>query len=102
MSPQFCCLRYMQAEIDKLNTEAQRRVRELKARIERVKKAGDDDDDVVDDEEALAAEVAQLQGEIEDRRSVVEGTSESVRVDIGGRRIIKQKNNINDIVFYNN
>src|SRR3546814_12369802 len=30
---------------------------------------------------------------LEDRRSVVEGKSVSVRVDLGGRRVIKQKNN---------
>src|SRR3546814_17907566 len=30
----------------------------------------------------------------EDRKSVVEGKSASVRVDIGGRRIIKKKNDI--------
>src|SRR3546814_16918239 len=29
-----------------------------------------------------------------DRQSVVEGTSVSVSVDLGGRRIIKQKNNV--------
>src|SRR3546814_15548799 len=29
-----------------------------------------------------------------DRKSVVEGKSVSVRVDLGGRRIIKKKNNI--------
>src|SRR3546814_15077400 len=31
-----------------------------------------------------------------DRKSVVEGTSVSVRVDLGGRRISKKKNNTND------
>src|SRR3546814_16759018 len=32
-------------------------------------------------------------GPCEDRKSVVEGKSVSVRVDLGGRRIIKKKNN---------
>src|SRR3546814_29110 len=31
---------------------------------------------------------------LQDRKSVVQGKSVSVRVDIGGRRIIKKKNNI--------
>src|SRR3546814_12820592 len=33
------------------------------------------------------------QAEVGDRKSVVEGKSVSVRVDLGGRRIIKKKNN---------
>src|SRR3546814_18225064 len=38
-----------------------------------------------------------------DRKSVVEGKSVSVRVDLGGRRIIKKKNNItNKYKQYNN
>src|SRR3546814_17118126 len=36
---------------------------------------------------------AKLRRDRRDRKSVVEGTSVSVRVDIGGRRIIKKKNN---------
>src|SRR3546814_16213953 len=34
-----------------------------------------------------------------DRKSVVEGKSVSVRVDLGGRRIIKKKKNINNQLF---
>src|SRR3546814_18526858 len=33
---------------------------------------------------------------LEDRKSVVKGKSEAVRVDLGGRRIIKQKNHTNN------
>src|SRR3546814_17863055 len=33
-----------------------------------------------------------------DRKSVVKGTSVSVRVDLGGRRIIKKKNIINSTI----
>src|SRR3546814_14830919 len=35
-------------------------------------------------------------GAAQDRKSVVEGKSVSVRVDLGGRRIITKKNNIHD------
>src|SRR3546814_16394894 len=37
------------------------------------------------------AAVAQLRRGAEDRKRVVEGKSESVRVDLGGRRILKKK-----------
>src|SRR3546814_6215832 len=53
----------------------------------------------VADVEALALEVGEL-GDTgilagqQDRKGVVEGKSESVRVDLGGRRIIKKKKNI--------
>src|SRR3546814_19323213 len=45
------------------------------------------------DEVQLAAleEKMQDKGYLEDRKSVVEGKSESVRVDLGGRRSIKKK-----------
>src|SRR3546814_19191831 len=36
----------------------------------------------------------------EDRKSVVEGKSVSVRVDLGGRRIIKKKNKENITTYY--
>lgn len=62
-----CLCDEIQAEIAKLNTEAEKRVRELRARLERLKKADEDDDDVLDDEEALQAEVDQLQAEINKR-----------------------------------
>src|SRR3546814_19181744 len=42
---------------------------------------------------ALRPEVATRQHRPEDRKSVVSGKSGSVRVDLGGRRIIKNKNN---------
>src|SRR3546814_18667465 len=37
----------------------------------------------------------------QDRMSVVEGKSVSVRVDIGGRRVVKQHNTIRDTDKYN-
>src|SRR3546814_13884615 len=42
---------------------------------------------------ALAERPARLVPAIGDRKSVVEGKSVSVRVDLGGRLIIKKKNN---------
>src|SRR3546814_13041425 len=35
-----------------------------------------------------------------DRKSVVEGKSVSVRVDLGGRRIIKKKNNTTRVIIF--
>src|SRR3546814_12085349 len=54
---------------------------------------------VVDREDASArqpedgVDPLHLEGLDEDRKSVVSGKSVSVRVDLGGRRIIKKKNN---------
>src|SRR3546814_18633426 len=41
--------------------------------------------------ERLAREIEMLNGELEDRKSVVEGKRVSIRLDIGGRRIYKTK-----------
>src|SRR3546814_14191386 len=45
---------------------------------------------VEDDEE----DRDEVESHVADRKSVVSGKSVSVRVDLGGRRLIKQKNNI--------
>src|SRR3546814_13548765 len=46
---------------------------------------------------ALGESVGKLR--VQDRKSVVKGTSVSVRVDLGGRRLIKTKHKRNDIII---
>src|SRR3546814_14669467 len=51
----------------------------------------------IDDVDPIQGAVAVGKQSGEERKSVVSGTSVSVRVDLGGRRIIKKKNNYNII-----
>src|SRR3546814_18679452 len=46
--------------------------------------------------EAVREATGEQSAQLIDRKSVEEGTSVSVRVDLGGRRIIKKKNNTSD------
>src|SRR3546814_18347963 len=68
---------------------------------------GEQDDQTLDGHHHLAGDLGLFEGELRaalvehaeqqaDRKSVVEGKSVSVRVDLGGRRIIKKKKHKNE------